>query len=301
MIKNQSSCSFYLKPETQNLKSEPRNPKPETSAASIFPPPPRKRLGQHFLTDPNIIKKIISLADLHPEEMVLEVGPGRGILTASLCPKVAKVVAVETDKRLVDYLSQAFAHFSNLEVLYGDALKFPYPTLPIGTVIVANLPYNISTPLLFQFLDARARISRMILTLQLEVAKRLVAPVGTRDYGILTVLIQYLADVRLAFKVPNSCFKPSPKVDSAVVRIDVKRGKSVEDSQGKVFGQIVRAAFSHRRKILTNSLRDAGFSLDEIQLGLTRSDIDGQRRAETLTVQEFANLTHAVLEIRDAP
>lgn len=228
----------------------------------------------------------------------MEIGPGRGILTAALCPKVSKVLAIERDKRLVDYLTQAFAHSSNLEVIHGDALKFPYVTLPTGTVIVANLPYNISTPLLFQFLDARAHIRRMVLTLQLEVARRIVAPVGTRDYGVLSVLIQYLADARLAFQVPNSCFRPSPKVDSAVVRIDVKGGESDEDREGNMFVQIVRAAFAHRRKILTNSMRDAGFSLHEIRLAFDRADIDGTRRAETLTVKEFANLTHAVLEVR---
>ena len=231
----------------------------------------------------------------------MEIGPGRGILTAALCQKASKVLAIETDKRLVDYLMHALGHSSNLEVIYGDALKFPYATLPHGTVIVANLPYNISTPLLFQFLDARARIRRMVLTLQLEVARRLVAPVGTRDYGVLSVLIRHVADVRLAFQVPNSCFRPSPKVDSAVVRIDVRRSESVEDSQVKVFVQIVRAAFSHRRKFLSNSMRDAGFSLDEIKLAFNRAEIDSQRRAETLTVQEFANLTHAVLEIRESP
>ena len=278
------------------MKPETRNPKPETPT----PPPPRKRLGQHFLIDPNIIKKIISLADLQPDETVMEIGPGRGILTAALCQKASKVLAIEKDKRLVDYLMQALAHRSNLEVIPGDALKFPYATLPHGTVIVANLPYNISTPLLFRFLDARARIRRMILTLQLEVARRLVASVGTRDYGVLSVLIQFVADARLAFQVPNSCFRPTPKVDSAVVRIDVRRGESVADHEANLFVQIVRAAFSHRRKILSNSMRDAGFPLHEIKLAFPQADIDATRRAETLTVKEFTTLTHAILKVRES-
>lgn len=250
------------------------------------------------MIDPNIIKKIIRLADLQPGETVLEIGPGRGILTAGLCPNVAKVLAIETDKRLVDYLTQFLAHYSNLTVIHGDALKFPYETLPTSTVIVANLPYNISTPLLFQFLNARARIRRMVLTLQLEVARRLAAAVGTRDYGVLSVLIQFFSDVRLAFQVPNSCFRPSPKVDSAVVRIDVRRSEVVADAEANLFGQIVRAAFSHRRKILSNSMRDAGFPLQEIQLALNQANIDAKRRAETLTVKEFLTLTHAILKIR---
>ena len=270
--------------------------KPETPIL----PPPRKRLGQHFLIDQNIIRKIITLAELQPDETVLEIGPGRGILTAALCSKVAKVVAIETDKKLVDYLTQAFVHHSNLTVIQGDALKFPYVTMPSGTVIVANLPYNISTPLLFQFLDARTQIRRMVLTLQLEVGRRLVAPVRTRDYGVLSVLVQYLAHVRLGFQVPNSCFKPSPKVDSAVVRLDMKGHESGKDPDVPLFSQIVRAAFSHRRKILSNSMRDAGFSVDEIRLAFTQAGIDGQRRAETLTVREYAHLTHAFAKVRES-
>lgn len=274
--------------------------KPATPNSYYSLPRPRKRLGQHFLTDPNIIRKIIRLADLHPKETVLEIGPGRGILTAALCPNVAKVLAIEADKKLVGYLRETYTHISNLEVIDGDALKYPYETLPMGTVIVANLPYNISTPLLFQFLEARTRINRMVLTLQLEVARRLVARVGTRDYGVLSVLIQFLANVRLAFQVSRSCFRPSPKVDSAVVRIDVKSEESPDDCKVNLFFQIVRGAFSHRRKILLNSLREAGFSLEEITMAFNRSEIDGHRRAETLTVQEFANLTHAVLDIRES-
>lgn len=268
---------------------------------SSFPPIARKRLGQHFLIDQNIIKKIITLADLQPHETVVEIGPGRGILTAALCQKAAKVLAIEMDDRLVDYLQRAFAHHSNLEVKRGDALKFPYSTLSSGTVIVANLPYNISTPLLFQFLEARARIRCMVLTLQLEVARRLVAGVGSRDYGVLSVLVQYFADVRLAFQVPNTCFRPSPKVDSAVVRLDVKPGGSDEDRKVSLFVQIVRAGFSHRRKTLLNSMRNAGFSPHEMKLAFTGAGIDGTRRAETLSIEEFANLTHALLEVRDSP
>ena len=169
-------------------------------------------------------------------------------------------------------------------------------------MVVANLPYNISTPLLFQFLEARARIQRMVLTLQLEVAKRLVAPVGTRDYGVLSVLIQSMADVRLAFQVTKSCFRPAPKVDSAVVRLDIKaRGIRTCTEEEAIFVEIVRAAFAHRRKTLSNSMRDAGISIPEILLALKRSEIDHTRRAETLTIQEFEHLSKTVLNIRRSP
>ena len=265
---------------------------------TAFPPPPRKWLGQHFLIDPNIIKKIVHLSGLQPDETVVEIGPGRGILTTALCQKVEKVLAIETDKKLVDYLTQALVHHSNLEVIHGDALKFPYATLPRGTVIVANLPYNVSTPLLFRFLDARCRIKHMVLTLQLEVARRLVAAAGTRDYGVLSVMIQFFAEARLAFQVPKTCFRPSPKVDSAVVRIDLRDGTAVGDPEAKMFGRVVRAAFSHRRKTLLNSMRDGGFPVREISAAFNQVEIDGQRRAETLTVQEFENLTHAISKVR---
>lgn len=272
--------------------------KPERCNSYHSPPPPRKRLGQHFLIDKNIVKKIIHLADLQPEETVLEIGPGRGILTAALCQKVSKVIAIEVDSRLSCYLSEIFGQTSNLEVKHGDALKFPYRTLPQGTVVVANLPYNISTPLLFQFLEARTRIKRMVLTLQYEVARRLVAQPGTREYGVLSVLIQYFADTRLAFQVSQSCFRPSPEVASAVVLFDMKSGCPFEAGEIDLFVRVVRAAFGHRRKILFNAMRDAGFSPATIESACERAKIDRRRRAETLTIPEFEILARAFREFR---
>ena len=262
------------------------------------PPPARKRLGQNFLIDHNIVRKIIALADLQSHETVLEVGPGRGILTAALCQKASKVIAVEVDSRLCDYLNESFGHVLNLEVKREDALKFSYESLPPDTVIVANLPYNISTPLLFQFLEARSRIRRMVLTLQLEVAKRLVAPAGTREYGVLSVLIRYFADSRLAFQVSKSCFRPTPEVGSAVVRLDMKPDLSFHDETLHTFVQVVRGAFGHRRKTLYNSMRDGAFSPSDILSALGEAEIDGTRRAETLTIHEFENLTRALLKVR---
>lgn len=259
--------------------------------SSAPPPRPRKRLGQHFLIDHNIVRKIIARAELDPDETVLEIGPGCGMLTQALCETGCRVLAVEVDPRLVAYLkTHAIAKYQNLDLRTGDALEFPYETLPQGTVVVANLPYYLSTPLLFRLLDARAGIHRMILMLQLEVAQRLVAKPGTREYGALSVLGQYFATSTLAFRIAATCFRPRPDVDSAVVHLVMRHDRSSDQEDEAFFREIVRAAFAHRRKTLSNSLRDAGFALSDIHNSLARAGIDPVRRAETLTVQEFMTL-----------
>lgn len=259
----------------------------------MTPPPPLKRLGQHFLTDPNMVRKILAEAAIRPDETVFEIGPGRGVLTDPLCRVASRVVAVEIDKKLADYLSQTCLH-SNLDLRVGDALEFDYSTLPQGAVVVANLPYYVSTPLLFQLFEQRSRISRMVVMLQLEVAKRLAAKPGGRDYGALSVLSQYCATSRLAFKIPPSCFRPRPEVDSAVVSLSVIPPNNEDESFHREFNQTVRAAFAHRRKTLVNSFRDRGLPVTTIQDALSEIHIDPKRRAETMTVQEFIDLTHAI-------
>ena len=214
--------------------------------------------------------------------------PGRGALTKDLCQAAARVLAIEIDRELYGFLQQNLEPLTSLELLLGDALSYPYHTLPPNTVVVANLPYNISTPLLFKLFEARTSIDRMVLMVQLEVAQRLVGKTGTRDYGVLSVLAQYFADVDVAFKVPRTCFRPRPDVASAIVEIRLKpvdvsdRPEDIEQ-----FMRVVKAAFSHRRKTLLNSMRDAGFSLEALNLAFERMGIDGRRRAETLTVQDF--------------
>ena len=257
------------------------------------PPPALKRFGQHFLIDPNIVRKILAEAAIRREETVFEIGPGRGVLTKKLCSVASHVIAVELDKKLVAYLSSICSQ-NNLDIQVGDALEFPYEKLPLGTVVVANLPYYVSTSLLFKLLDHRSRISRMVLMLQLEVAKRLVAKPGSRDYGTLSVLSQYCADLRLAFKIPSHCFRPKPNVDSAVVTLTLRPNKNEDATFDRDLIQIVRAAFSHRRKTLLNSFRDSGLMMEAIQLALTSVGIDPKRRAETVTMQEFIDLTRAV-------
>ena len=258
-------------------------------------PRPRKRLGQHFLIDPNIVRKILKVAALNPEDVVFEIGPGRGALTHALCERVARVIAVEIDRLLVEYLAHTCAQQDALELHHGDALDFPYDTLPAGTVVIANLPYYVSTPLVFRLLEDRHRIDRMVLMLQREVADRMIAAPGSRDYGVLSVVTQYLTKPRKAFVVPASCFRPIPQVDSAVVSLSGRAAWNSDDARfDEVFMKVVRGAFAHRRKTLINSCREEGWGESVIRRALDQAQIDPRRRAETLTVREFIALAHSI-------
>jgi 16S rRNA (adenine1518-N6/adenine1519-N6)-dimethyltransferase len=258
------------------------------------PPPPRKRLGQHFLIDPNIVRKIVALAALRPEETVLEIGPGRGILTKALAAEAGAVIAIEVDPVLHAYLAGTLGGCPNVDLRLGDALAFEYREVPPRTVVVANLPYNVSTPLLAKLLEARARFDRLILMLQTEVAQRLASPPGSREYGSLSVLAQHAAEVALAFQVSPSCFRPRPKVGSTVVTLVPRQEPRWEARAEAAFGRLVRAAFAHRRKTIANSLRDEGLPPDRIAAALARAGIAPSRRAETLGLREFGALTAAL-------
>lgn len=264
------------------------------SSHSLVRPRPRKRLGQHFLIDPNIVRKIMAVAAVRFDETVLEIGPGQGILTRALCAASRSVLAIELDARLVTELRATLAGCSNLDLRQGDALAFPYDTLPAGTVVVANLPYNISTPILFRLLAASRRIDRMVLMLQSEVARRLVAKPGRGDYGVLSVLVQYRTRPSLAFQVSARCFRPIPEVDSAVVTLVTRDSRLLPEDDEPVFTRTVRAAFAHRRKTLLNSLRDEGLPAAHATAALRKSGIEPSRRAETLTLEEFGSLAQAL-------
>lgn len=225
---------------------------------------------------------------------MLEIGPGRGILTRPLCAAARAVIAVEVDPKLVAYLSETLADCRNLDLRSGDAREFPYHSLPEGTVVVANLPYYLSTALLFTLLDASERLDRLVLMLQTEVARRLVAKPGSRDYGVLSVLVQTLGEPTLAFRVGASCFRPKPEVESAVVHLNIPKHPSLSVKDRAFFVRTVRAAFAHRRKTLTNSLTHQGLSADLVGQALSAAAIDGSRRAETMTLGEFSSLAEAL-------
>ncbi len=209
-------------------------------------------------------------------------GRGAAFSPARYAPSAGSVTAVELDPQLVEYLTKTLADCRNLDLRRGDALEFPIHTLPAGTVVVANLPYYVSTPLLFKLLDTPDRIDRMVLMLQTEVARRLVAKPSTSEYGVLSVLTQYWTEPFLAFRVPATCFRPRPEVDSAVVRLMIRESPSVHVKDKALFTRIVRAAFAHRRKTFSNSLRDEGLQAEQISRAMSQAGIDPSRRAETL-------------------
>ena len=268
-------------------------PRARVAAAHV----PRKFLGQHFLIDKNIVHKIVRLAELQPGETVLEIGPGQGILTEALLDSSGLVVAVELDAALCGRLRTTLGRRSNFRLIEGDALAFDYAQVPSPFLVVANLPYYVSTPLLFRLLEERQHIDRLVLMLQEEVVARLAAAPGGKDYGALSIAAQFYCEVRRAFRVPPTCFRPKPRVGSAVVVLTPLAKPRVSVTDEAFFFRVVRAGFAHRRKALLNSLRDEGFEGAPTAAALEQAGIDSRRRAETLSLAEFAALADALLSL----
>lgn len=254
-------------------------------------PPANKRLGQNFLIDPNIVRKIVATAELSPEDTVLEIGSGRGALTEALSRAARRVVAVEIDPQLHRLLQEQQGDWRNVELVCADALTYPLEAVSTGAIVVANLPYYISTPLLFRLLEHRHRFPRLVLMLQNEVADRLVAKAGSADYGVLSVMAQYAAEINKAFRVSAQCFRPRPEVGSAVVLLRTKQETLLSPQEETTFAGLVKAAFAHRRKTLVNSLRDEGYESQAVTSALTDMGIITTARAETLTLAQFVQLT----------
>ena len=262
---------------------------------------PLKALGQNFLVDRNIIDKIISSADVHPEDNVLEIGPGRGALTEILAQRAGRLVLIEFDHALAGSLKRRYQHDLRVTVIDGDVLAVDLAAIlsvADSWKVVANLPYNISTAVLFRLQEVRGKLSRMILMLQKEVGDRLVAPPDCSDYGVTTVLLGLWFDMRREFLVPPGCFHPSPKVDSAVLRFVPLAAPRVAVGDEVVFKRVVKGAFGMRRKTLINCLKAAELvPRDEVQQVLDDCGIDGKRRGETLTLDEFAALSRRFSEV----
>ena len=241
----------------------------------------KKRFGQHFLTDRSILRRIVQLAHLQPEDTVVEIGPGAGSLTQVLAAAVQRVVAIEIDRDLIPALRTKMP--SNVEVIEGDALEIDFPNAPFH--LVGNLPYNVATPLFKRFIENRDRILDVTVMIQKEVAERLGAEPRTAAYGPLSVLVQYYANVTYGFTVPPGAFKPPPKVDSAVIRLEWKP----DVAMAKGFTDFVHQAFSSRRKTLANNLLSMFGSLgrDEILRRLEHAGIKPNTRPEELSVTEF--------------
>jgi len=265
---------------------------------------PTKRLGQHFLRETGIIHRIISLARFDPSSYVLEVGPGLGALTLPLSQNVAHVYAVEKDAHLVERLDAELRRRSigNVTLMNQDILRLDFEALPSpsGTRIdvIGNLPYNISTPFLERLLDNRTRIGRAVLMFQKEVAKRLVASPGGKEYGSLTVLMQYHARIFPMLDVPRSVFYPVPKVDSMVIGLDFQDQHVPRVSEEETLKKVVRGAFCHRRKTLLNSFKGSPFSFSQegLRAACIACGIDPGKRAEALTIDDFICLTTHLID-----
>ena len=246
----------------------------------------KKRLGQNFLFDPSILRRIISVAHLSPRDTVVEIGPGLGRLTALLSEHAGRVVAIEFDEDLHKRLLGTLSGYENIELVHDDALKYPYETLGKFKV-VANIPYYITTPIIFRLIEHKEQLESMTLMVQREVARRIVATPGNKEYGVLSIMVQYHAKPRLEFIVPRGAFRPVPKVDSAVLHIELCREPSVSVKDEKFFSRVVRTAFSQRRKMLLNSLKSI---TGDIKEKLVLAGIEPSRRPETLSIEEFARL-----------
>ena len=251
----------------------------------------KKRFGQNFLNNIHVIDKILKAADLQPGEQVMEIGPGLGALTDRLLQAEVELCAVEVDIDLISMLQER--NHPRLQVVQGDVLKLDWnglvPTTPCK--LVANLPYNISSQVLFKILDHRAMFSRMILMFQKEVGDRLLASSGNRDYGILSVLMQTWYEVRRVVQVGPGSFSPPPKVDSVVLQfLPLPETRFTIDNE-EVYRKLVRGAFTQRRKRLRNSLLESGWTAAVIDEMLHNLRIDPRRRGETLQLEEFAQMS----------
>lgn len=256
---------------------------------------PKYSWGQNFLGDETALAKIAEAVELKKDEPVVELGPGLGHLTRALLKTGAKVTAVERDRDMVRVLESM--KLPGLNVVAGNAAEIDFAkTAGVDQVaVVGNLPYHLSSTILFEVLDQSHHVTRAVFTLQLEVVTRLAAPPGGRDYGLLSVLLGLRYEVELVFKLSRNLFHPPPNVDSAVVRLTRRAQPSAEVKDEARFRKLVKAGFAHRRKTLLNSLKgDPVFKAMDLAAALTQAGLDGTRRAETLSVAEFAALERAL-------
>ena len=260
---------------------------------------PSKRLGQNFLLDENIAQKIVSFSTSASEDTVIELGAGAGALTTILAGKAKRLIAIEIDAKLVTILHEFFDGHDNVEIIHADAAAIDYRLFKTEAPlkVVGNLPYYISSKIIFNILEQYEIITSATIMLQKELAQRLLAPQSTKDYGVPTVLLGMFADIKHGFSVSPSCFYPTPKVDSTVLRIDFLQGSRFALSDVALFRRTVKTLFAQRRKTIFNNLKHM-FDNDAelVQRVLTEAAVlPVNRRAESLTVEDFARLANHIL------
>ena len=266
----------------------------------------KKSLGQNFLTDINVLKKIVAAAEVSEADDVIEIGPGIGALTEQLAKAAHQVLALEIDDRLLPVLKETLAPYPNVEVIHQDILKANLKELIAEHFdgqhrlkIVANLPYYITTPIIMHLLATELAFDQIVVMMQKEVANRLAAQPGSKDYGSLSIGVQYEMDCHVAFIVPKTVFVPQPKVDSAIISLTKKKAKEYQPQDERFFHQLVRGAFMHRRKSLWNNLQGLYGKQAEVKeklsQALAQAEIEPSVRAERLTIADFVRLADCLL------
>lgn len=271
----------------------------------------KKSLGQNFLIEPNILTKIIDAVQIDKATNVIEIGPGIGALTERIAREANHVLAFEIDGRLIPILEDTLSPYSNVTVIHEDILKVPlketieqiFDVVEKKLLVVANLPYYITTPIIMNLLESRLPIDGFAMMMQKEVAQRMTAQPNTKAYGSLTIAIQYWCEAKIGFIVPRSVFNPMPNVDSAVLLLNRRNAPLVDVVDEEFFFDLVRNSFVQRRKTLWNNLLTAYGRTDEIkntiEKGLEMVQIDSKRRAESLTIQEFSKLANVLHVLKD--
>jgi len=264
---------------------------------------PLKRFGQHFLTDPNIIKRIVAAFNPKPDETVIEIGPGTGALTDSLVSSAGRLIAVEFDKNLAPVLEQRYRVNSNFTLVRADALAVDFCSLMDQTAkarVIANLPYNISTAILQRLISQRRCLSEMVLMLQKEVVERMVAPPGGKERGYLSVMVEAYCETEVLFDVSPGAFRPPPKVWSTVIRVKFRPEAELGGNE-QLFLAAVSAGFAQKRKTILNNLRNVTGELQQVlkrnggaSIVLCKAGVELQRRAETLSLDEWNSIVRAL-------
>jgi 16S rRNA (adenine1518-N6/adenine1519-N6)-dimethyltransferase len=261
---------------------------------------PRKSLGQSFLIEQESIKQIAAIANVQEKDIIVEIGAGIGVLTEYLAQNAAKIIAVELDDRLVKVLEYRLSEYKNIEIYQGNILQFDFRTIADAEhqkiKVVGNIPYNISNPLLFYLLSFKNIINSFVLMMQKELVERLVASPGRKSYGVPSVILQMFATVEKVLNIPASYFYPRPKVESSVMKGFFHERPKFEINDEDYFIRLVRDSFAQRRKMLINNLKKSKL-MDGVEESLLKemlllAGIDGQRRAETLSIEEFGNLSN---------
>lgn len=257
-----------------------------------------KSLGQNFLVDQNIVRDIVRGAEVSKEDYVIEIGPGVGTLTRELLKEAASVTAIELDDKLLPILKEELKEYENFHLIHGDATKVQLDAVYPGKEIklVANLPYYVTTPIITKILNDKVAFSSLTIMIQKEVAERMDAVPGTKDYGSLSVLVQYYCDTKIVRSVPPESFMPRPKVDSTVIRLTKLEKPRAHVEDEALFFKIVRMVFTMRRKTLSNNLKSLGYTREFIEEVLEAAGIDLKARGETLSVEKFAELSNVIKE-----